>query len=105
MSDTDSAMLSRITGLIRDRLGVDVPEYDTDLIEAGLIDSMALVMLIAAIEETFACELPLDDFDIDNFRSAERICEFLSSTGVLEQGADNPTLDSMRRLSGSDKAP
>jgi hypothetical protein len=35
------------------------------------------------LEESFACELPLDDFDIDNFRSARRITEYLDATGVL----------------------
>jgi D-alanine--poly(phosphoribitol) ligase subunit 2 len=49
-----------------------------------LIDSLALVMLITALEATFACELPLDDFDIDNFRSARRITEYLDASGVLD---------------------
>ncbi len=40
-------------------------------------------MLITAIEETFACELPLDDFDIECFRSIERICQFLHSSNIL----------------------
>lgn len=79
-----SEAVSLVTDLIRDRLSVDVPASDTDLIESGLLDSLALVTLITALEEAFACELPLDDFDIDCFRSVERIVEFLHSAGVLE---------------------
>jgi acyl carrier protein len=41
-------------------------------------------MLISGIEELFAVELPLDDFDLDRFRSLERIAEYLGSLGVLE---------------------
>jgi D-alanine--poly(phosphoribitol) ligase subunit 2 len=78
--DTDA----RIADLIRDQLSVEVPTADTDLIESGLIDSLALVMLITALEEAFACELPLDDFDLEWFRTVERIVEFLHSAGVLE---------------------
>ena len=80
----DMEIRSRITELIRDRLSVDPLAADTDLIESGLLDSLALVMLIAAIEETFACELPLEDFDIECFRSVERIFRFLHSFGILE---------------------
>lgn len=77
---------ARITELIRSRLTVEVPAVDTDLVESGLLDSLALVMLITALEEVFACELPLDDFDLDRFRSVERIAEFLRSAGILEVG-------------------
>lgn len=72
-----------ITELIREKVGIDAPGEDTDLIESGLLDSLALVTLIVAIEEAFACELPLDDFDVDHFRSVERIVRFLHSSDIL----------------------
>ncbi len=81
---TDAEVLERITELIHDRMSIDVPTPDTDLIDSGLLDSLALVMLITALEDAFACELPLDDFEIDHFRSVERIGEFLRCAGVLE---------------------
>lgn len=84
MHGTDVEMLSQITGLIRERLSVEVPGFDVDLIESGLLDSLALVTLITAVEETFACELPLEDFDIADFRSAERILAYMQSTGILQ---------------------
>ena len=80
----DAEIRSGIAELIRDRLSVDVPAADTDLIESGLLDSLALVTLIAAVEETFACELPLEDFDIESFRSVEQIFQLLHSSGILE---------------------
>ena len=73
-----------ILELIRDRLNIDVVDVDVDLIETGMVDSLALVTLITALEEMFACELPLDDFDIENFRSAHRITQYLDASGVVE---------------------
>lgn len=73
----------RLLDLIRDRLNVEIADVDVDLIESRAVDSLGLVMLITALEESFACELPLDDFDIDNFRSVRRIVEYLDATGVL----------------------
>jgi acyl carrier protein len=77
---TDAGILE----LIRDRLNIDVVDVEVDLIETGMVDSLALVTLITVIEERFACELPLDDFDIENFRSARRITRYLDASGVLE---------------------
>ncbi len=74
---------SLVMELLSDRIGVEVPAAEIDLIESGQLDSLALVMLIAAIEETFACLLPLDNFDIEHFRSVERICRYLQSSNIL----------------------
>ena len=70
--------------LIRDRLAIDVADVDVDLIETGMIDSLALVTLITVLEERFGCELPLDDFNLDNFGSARRIAQYLAISGVLD---------------------
>ena len=57
------------------------------MIETGMLDSLALVTLITAIEEALSCELPLDDFDIENFRSARRITQYLEASGVRGNGS------------------
>jgi len=71
---TDSAALtSRVAALIEDVLAVEVPDPGTDLVDAGLIDSLALVSLITEVELEFAIRLPVDEFDLSRFRSAEQI--------------------------------
>ncbi len=75
-----------ILELIRDRLNIDVADVDVDMIETGVLDSLALVTLITAIEDGLSCELPLDDFDIENFRSARRITQYLEASGVRGNG-------------------
>ena len=76
-----------ILELIRDRLNIDVADVDVDMIETGVLDSIALVTLITAIEEALSCELPLDDFDIENFRSARRITQYLENSVVRGNGS------------------
>jgi D-alanine--poly(phosphoribitol) ligase subunit 2 len=79
---TAEDVIVQLTDLVRDQLGVDVPSSDTDLVAAGLLDSLALVTLIVGIEDTFGCRLPLDDFDIDRFRSVDAMAAFLAEAGV-----------------------
>jgi D-alanine--poly(phosphoribitol) ligase subunit 2 len=76
----------RIRTIIRDALSVEVPSHDTDLIEAGLLDSLALVSLLAEIEQALGVELPLDELAVDDFRSIERIRVFLVKSGAYSPG-------------------
>jgi acyl carrier protein len=54
-------------------LGVEVPQRNTDVVEAGLLDSLVLVELIADIEQEFGVELPLEDLEVDEFRTIHRL--------------------------------
>lgn len=66
-----------ISRLVQDVLFVDVPGHDTDLIEEGLLDSLGLVSLITELEAALGFELPLDDLDVDSFRTIRGIAEFV----------------------------
>ena len=68
-----AALANQVAELIRDVLAVEVPAPDTDLVAEGLIDSLALVSLITEVELEFGVRLPIDEFDLDRFRSAEQI--------------------------------
>lgn len=83
VTETDHGRLrDQVAEVVSDRAGIDVPDAGTDLLEAGLIDSLALVTLIVALEETFAVQLPLDDFDIERFRSIDAMTAFLAEVGA-----------------------
>ena len=69
----------RIARLIRDVIGVEVPSADTDLIEGGLLDSLALVSLLAEIEREFGFELPLDSLEVDDFRTVGTAAAYVDS--------------------------
>jgi D-alanine--poly(phosphoribitol) ligase subunit 2 len=83
MINASDAHIDQIMGLIRTSLNIELDDPDLDLFDTGLADSLAVVMLIAAIEEWLAWVLPLEDFDLDNFRTARRLAEYLESTGAI----------------------
>lgn len=74
------ASAGRIGELVRDTLGVSAPGPDVDLIENGLIDSLALVTLIAELESQFAIRFPLESFDVEDFRTLERMAGVVNAT-------------------------
>ncbi len=65
--------------LFVDALTVEVPASDTDLIETGLLDSLALVELLFALEREFDVAIPLEELEIESFRTAESIAEYISA--------------------------
>ncbi len=73
------AVVERVLRLFGDELSIDVASPTTDLIETGLLDSLALVELIAAIEQEFQVDLALDALEIDSFRSVESISAFVET--------------------------
>jgi D-alanine--poly(phosphoribitol) ligase subunit 2 len=75
----DAAITQRVMDLIRDALQVDVPAPDTDLVDAGLIDSLALITLITELEREFAMQVSMDEFDLSRFRTAEQMAAVVAA--------------------------
>ena len=60
------------------RIHVEAPSFDTDLMESGLLDSLTLVELMTGLEEEFGVQISFDEIELDNFRSVNKISEFVS---------------------------
>jgi acyl carrier protein len=69
----------KVRAIFAATLNIDVPSDDTDLIEAGYIDSLALVELLFAIEREFSVSVPLDELEIDDFRTVESISALVAA--------------------------
>jgi acyl carrier protein len=69
----------RVQRIFAETLNIEVPSDETDLIEAGYIDSLALVELLFALEREFAVSVPLDELEIDNFRNVRSISELVAA--------------------------
>jgi D-alanine--poly(phosphoribitol) ligase subunit 2 len=78
MNPAGDESVNRIEGLMKDVLAITPDGLDEDLIESGLLDSMALVELLFAIEQEFAVELPLEDLDVDLLRSVRGIASYVN---------------------------
>jgi D-alanine--poly(phosphoribitol) ligase subunit 2 len=73
-----AALVEQLRGLFREVLNIEVPSPEADLIEGGLLDSLALVELLFEIEQRFAVDLALEELDIDNFRTLDRLAAVIA---------------------------
>jgi D-alanine--poly(phosphoribitol) ligase subunit 2 len=72
---TDS--ISKIEHLFLDRLNTRVESPETDLLEGGILDSIALVELLFGLEQEFGIRITIADLDIDSFRSIATIAAMI----------------------------
>jgi acyl carrier protein len=82
MTDT-LALQQQVTALFAEKLNLDVASAETDLIETGLLDSLALVELLAQLEESFDVSISTDDMEIENFRSITSIAMFVMQRAAV----------------------
>jgi acyl carrier protein len=78
MTDTKN-LESQLVRLFAEKLNVEVPSVETDLIDTGLVDSLAFVEFLAQLEAGFGIHVSLEDLEIDRFRTIARIARFLAT--------------------------
>ena len=76
-----------LSALFRDKLFIDVPSADTDLIDSGLLDSLQLVQLLLHVERDLGYRIPLDEIDLDDLRSLARLAGVIAARGELAKAA------------------
>jgi acyl carrier protein len=76
---SDPAAITRIQALFEDALNIPAPAPDVDIIERGLLDSLALVTLLFEMEVEFGVQIPLDSLEIEDFRTIERIAALVGA--------------------------
>lgn len=54
-------------------------EMGEDLLTSGTLDSMALIRLVAAIEEKYAIKIPPTDLVIENFMTISAMEEYVGN--------------------------
>ncbi len=59
--------------------GISVVNRDDDLLESGLVDSFAIMWLVAFVEEQAEIKIPPDDLVIQNFRTVSAIEKYLDT--------------------------
>lgn len=66
-----------VLAIFRDTLGIEVPSPQTDLIETGLLDSLAVVTLVYEIEQRTGIEISFETLDLDALRSVDSISDLM----------------------------
>jgi acyl carrier protein len=74
---SQDAIQAKIKSILSNVINADVPSNDTDLVETGMLDSLALVSFILELETTFGLSVSYDNLEIDNFRTIKSIAQFL----------------------------
>jgi acyl carrier protein len=80
---SNATLVRDLTALFRDKLFIEVPSADTDLIDSGLLDSLQLVQLLLHVERDLGYRIPLDEIDLDDLRSLERLAGVISARAAL----------------------
>jgi acyl carrier protein len=87
MVATDNEILhAQLRAFFSEKLSVEVSSVDTDLVQTGILDSLALVELLAHIEKEFEAEISLDDLEIDDFHSIAKIAEYVCAHSPFLKG-------------------
>ncbi|HEY6198071.1 MAG TPA: acyl carrier protein [Candidatus Binatia bacterium] len=73
------SLCDRIAGVFSQKLHIEVPSMETDLMETGILDSLTLVELLFHIEQELGLKISLETLDLDHFRSIARIAAYLAS--------------------------
>jgi methoxymalonate biosynthesis acyl carrier protein len=68
---------TRVTQIVRDVLQAEVDSDDVDLLDGAVLDSLMFVELLHDLQVEFSVEIPLDELDIDNFRTIHRIARYI----------------------------
>jgi acyl carrier protein len=71
-------LTNELMALFAEQLAMEVPSASTDLIDAGLLDSVKFVELLLCLEQRFGVCVALDELEIDYFRSVRAIAALVA---------------------------
>jgi acyl carrier protein len=80
-----TALRERLLGVVAETLDLDLSELnlDTDLLATGRLDSVAMVTLVAFLEDEAAVSITIDQLVPENFASVRRIAELATQQSTL----------------------
>jgi acyl carrier protein len=73
----------RLAELFAGVTGSPAPAPDADLVQSGVLDSLALVELLFAIEQELGITIPSDRLEIERFRTLELLAELVGECRAL----------------------
>lgn len=72
-----AGLIGEVQSVLLEQLSVRVDSQEADLFRTGVLDSMALVRFIMALEDRFNVQIPIDEVDVAAFRSVADIAILL----------------------------
>jgi len=74
----ENAILEELSTGFAELFRIDVPAPDTDLIDEGILDSFQLVELLVYLDQNFGLRIELDDLDLDDLRTLDRLARLVA---------------------------
>jgi acyl carrier protein len=74
----EKKLAGEVWALLAEKLTVQVASLDTDLLETGVLDSLAVVRLLVQIEERFGLTVEMENLEIEDLRSIRSITRLIS---------------------------
>ena len=91
----DNRLVAELSGAIQeilcDKLLVQVDSPEADLLQAGLLDSLALIQLLVHLEEQFHVKISLDELEIEDLRSVNSIASLVAKQKIGRAPAACPS--------------
>lgn len=75
----DRNLAAEVESLLAENMLVTVESRDTDLVTAGLLDSLMLVQLLTHLEEHFGFKVVMEHLEIDDLRSIHSIARLVET--------------------------
>ena len=75
--DRETELEGRVRDIFVHQLRIEVPSVDTDLL-SGIVDSLKIVELLVEIEKQLSTRLPIQELEVETFRSIRHIAHFLA---------------------------
>lgn len=77
MSDFSAKIKEFIMTEVSPDLGLTELDDDQPLIDAGIVDSLGVLKILAFLDETFGIDLSSDEVKLENFRNVRSICQMI----------------------------
>lgn len=74
---TEAQALECVRCVFRDALAIQAPAEDQDIIDSGVLDSLALVTLLFEIEQAASVEIAFDSIELADVRTVGGIARML----------------------------
>lgn len=76
---------AEIVTIFREVLGIELPSTHVDVIETGMLDSLALVTLLYELEQRTGMEVPFERLELSDLRTVDDMARAVDR--VFEQAA------------------
>jgi D-alanine--poly(phosphoribitol) ligase subunit 2 len=87
------AIIEGLGAVFVESFHMDAPSPDTDLLKTGILDSFQFVELLVELEQRFGLRIKIDDIDLDDLRTLERIARLVAANGgAADPAAARPSL-------------